>query len=98
DPTWYRVVSQEYKNHVTVAIVSKYGIEDVYMSIKESLKHAGRALSTEVNIRWLDAETLDIRDLADVDGILVPGGFGKRGVEGKIRAIQYAREKKKPYL
>lgn len=98
DPTWYRIVSQEYKNHVTVAIVSKYGIEDVYMSIKESLKHAGRALSTEVNIRWLDAETLDIRDLADVDGILVPGGFGKRGVEGKIRAIQYAREKKKPYL
>lgn len=98
DPAWYRVVSKEYTNRVTVAIVSKYGIEDVYMSIKESLKHAGRALSTEVNIRWLDAETFDLRDLADVDGILIPGGFGKRGIEGKIRAIQYAREKKKPFL
>lgn len=98
DTRWYRVVSQEYTNRVTVAIVSKYGIEDVYMSIKESLKHAGRALSTEVNIRWLDAETFNARDLADVDGILVPGGFGKRGVEGKIRAIRSARETKKPYL
>ncbi|BBL69017.1 CTP synthase [Methanoculleus chikugoensis] len=98
DPAWYRVVSQEYTNRVTVAIVSKYGIEDVYMSIKESLKHAGRALSTEVKIRWLDAETFEIRDLADVDGILIPGGFGKRGIEGKIRAIRYARENKKPYL
>ncbi len=68
------------------------------MSIKESLKHAGRALSTEVNIRWLDAETFSLRDLADVDGILIPGGFGKRGIEGKIRAIQYARENRKPYL
>jgi CTP synthase len=98
DPAWYRVVSQEYTNRVTVAIVSKYGIEDVYMSTKESLKHAGRALSTEVNIRWLDAEAFTLRDLADVDGILVPGGFGKRGIEGKIRAIRYARENQKPYL
>lgn len=98
DPAWYRVVSQEYTNRVTVAIVSKYGIEDVYMSIKESLKHAGRALSTEVNIRWLDAETCGIHDLVDVDGILIPGGFGKRGIEDKIRAIQYARENKKPFL
>ncbi|MDV2480474.1 CTP synthase [Methanoculleus sp. Wushi-C6] len=98
DPAWYRVVSQEYTNRATVAIVSKYGIEDVYMSIKESLKHAGRALSTEVNIRWLDAETFELKDLADVDGILIPGGFGQRGIEGKIRAIQYARENKKPFL
>jgi len=88
----------EYTNRVTVAIVSKYGIEDVYMSIKEALKHAGRALSTEVNIRWLDAEAFDPRSLADIDGILVPGGFGKRGIEGKIQAIRYARENKKPYL
>jgi CTP synthase len=98
DPAWYRVVSMEYTNRVTVAIVSKYGIEDVYMSIKEALKHAGRALSTEVNIRWLDAEAFDPRSLADIDGILVPGGFGKRGIEGKIQAIRYARENKKPYL
>ncbi|WP_332448762.1 CTP synthase [Methanoculleus sp.] len=98
DPAWYRLVSQEYTNRATIAIVSKYGIEDVYISIKESLKHAGRALSTEVNIRWLDAETFDLQDLADVDGILVPGGFGQRGVEGKIRAIRYARENRVPYL
>lgn len=98
DPDWYRTVSQEYTHRVTVAIVSKYGIEDVYISIKESLKHAGRALSTEVNIRWLDAETYDLAQFADVDGILVPGGFGKRGIEGKIRAIRYAREEGKPYL
>ncbi len=95
---WYRTVSQEYTNRITVAIVSKYGIEDVYISIKESLKHAGRALSTEVEIRWLDAETCNIQQLADVDGILVPGGFGKRGIDGKLRAIRYAREKGIPYL
>ncbi len=98
DSGWYHTVSQEYTNRITVAIVSKYGIEDVYISIKESLKHAGRALSTEVNIRWLDAETCDRKHLADVDGILVPGGFGKRGIEGKIQAIRYARENNIPYL
>jgi len=98
DTEWYHLVSREYTNRVTVAIVSKYGIEDVYISIKEALKHAGRALSTEVDIRWLDAETFDTAELADVDGILVPGGFGKRGIEGKLRAIRFAREQKKPYL
>lgn len=98
DNAWYRIVSQDYTSRVTVAIISKYGIEDVHMSIKESLKHAGRALSTEVNIRWLDAETLSPKDFADVDGILVPSGFGKRGIEGKIQAIQHAREEKIPYL
>ncbi|NYT05306.1 MAG: CTP synthase [Methanomicrobiales archaeon] len=98
DNTWYRIVSREYTSRITVAIVSKYGIEDVYISIKEALKHAGRSLSTEVDIRWLDAETFETADLSEVDGILVPGGFGKRGIEGKIRAIQYARNQKKPYL
>lgn len=98
DTEWYRLISQDYTNRVTVAIISKYGIEDVYISIKESLKHAGRALSTEVNIRWLDAEAFDHRDLADVDGILIPGGFGERGIEGKIQAIRYARENKRPFL
>ena len=98
DTEWYHLVSREYTSRVTVAIVTKYGIEDVYISIKEALKHAGRALSTEVDIRWLDAETFDPAELADVDGILVPGGFGKRGIEGKLQAIQFAREHKKPYL
>jgi len=98
DPSWYLMVMKEYTNRVTVGIVSKYGIEDVYISIKEALKHAGRALSTEVQIRWIDAENCDASRLAEVDGILVPGGFGKRGAEGKVQAIRYAREKQVPYL
>lgn len=98
NPEWYRIVSREYTNRITVAIVSKYGIEDVYISIKEALKHAGRSLSTEVDIRWLDAETFDTIELSDADGILVPGGFGSRGIEGKIKAIEYARSHNKPYL
>ena len=98
DTSWYRMVMKEYTGRVTVGIVSKYGIEDVYISIKEALKHAGRALSTEVQIRWIDAESCDAGTLAEVDGILVPGGFGKRGAEGKIQAIRYAREGKTPFL
>lgn len=98
DSEWYHTVTAEYTNRVTIGIVTKYGIEDVYLSIKEALKHAGRALSTEVQIRWLDAETFNGNDLADLDGILVPGGFGPRGVAGKIRAIQYARENRIPFL
>jgi CTP synthase len=83
---------------VTVAIVSKYGIEDVYISIKEALRHAGRALSTEVKIVWLDSERYEKCQLKDYDGILIPGGFGKRGIEGKIDAIQFARENNVPFL
>jgi CTP synthase len=98
DTVWYHLVSREYTSRVTVAIVSKYGIEDVYISIKEALKHAGRYISTEVDIRWLDAESYDTTELADVDGILVPGGFGPRGIDGKLRAIEYARTHRKPYL
>jgi CTP synthase len=98
DPSWYRLVTKEYTNRVTVAIVSKYGIEDVYISIKEALKHAGRALSTEVKIVWLDAERYERCQLKDYDGILIPGGFGKRGIEGKIEAIRFARENNVPFL
>lgn len=95
---WYATVAREYTSRVTVGIVSKYGIEDVYLSIKEALKHAGRATSTEVTIAWLDAERLDCGQLADLDGILVPGGFGRRGFEGKIEAIRFAREEEIPFL
>ena len=98
DPSWYRTVMKEYTGKVTVGLVSKYGIEDVYISIKEALKHAGRALSTEVQIRWIDAEHYTSRDLEEVDGIVVPGGFGSRGIEGKIRAITHARENRVPFL
>jgi CTP synthase len=98
DSSWYRLVTKEYTNRITIAIVSKYGIEDVYISIKEALKHAGRALSTEVKIVWLDAERFETCQLKDYDGILIPGGFGKRGIEGKIEAIRYARENRVPFL
>ncbi len=98
DTSWYRLVTKEYTNRVTIAIVSKYGIEDVYISIKEALKHAGRALSTEVKIGWLDAERYERCQLKDYDGILIPGGFGKRGIEGKIEAIRFARENNIPFL
>jgi CTP synthase len=98
DTSWYRLVTREYTSRITVAIVSKYGIEDVYISIKEALKHAGRALSTEVKIVWLDAERYERSQLKDYDGILIPGGFGKRGIEGKIEAIKFARENNIPFL
>jgi len=95
---WYSVVSREYTNRINVAIVSKYGIEDVYLSIKEALKHAGRALSTEVKIGWLDAERFEPSQLDEFDGVLIPGGFGQRGISGKIDAIHVARTKNLPFL
>jgi len=98
DNNWYSIVSKEYTSRVSVGIITKYGVDDVYISIKEALKHAGRSLSTEVDVHWIDAETYSTNDLADFDGILIPGGFGNRGIEGMISAIQYARENKKPLL
>jgi CTP synthase len=98
DTEWYRMVMKEYTGSVTIAIVSKYGIEDVYISIKEALKHAGRALSTQVEILWMDAEHLDRESLSAVDGILVPGGFGSRGVDGKLEAVSFARNEGVPFL
>ena len=95
---WYSLVNREYTSRISVAIVSKYGIEDVYLSIKEALKHAGRALSTEVKIGWLDAERYEPSHLEEYDGILVPGGFGPRGIQGKIDAITYARTRGIPFL
>ncbi len=91
------------EHKVTISIVGKYvALHDAYLSVVESLKHAGTANHTEVNIRWIDAEKLTIENmeeyLHDTDGIIVPGGFGPRGTEGKILAIKYAREKKIPYL
>lgn len=90
---------------VNIAIVGKYvALQDAYMSVTESLRHAGIANNTAINIKWVSSEEIeeDGADLdsyfGDVDGILVPGGFGDRGVEGKLLAIKYAREKKVPYF
>jgi len=88
---------------VKVAIVGKYVmLSDAYISVVESLKHAGAKLGTEVQIKWVLSEDVEKNGcqefLSDVDGILVPGGFGDRGIEGKIMAAEYARVNKIPYL
>ncbi|MDI6811860.1 MAG: CTP synthase (glutamine hydrolyzing), partial [archaeon] len=89
---------------IRVAIVGKYAeLEDSYLSIKEAIKHAAVALGCNVELKWLEAEDLEGVDgldpfFKDVQGILVPGGFGIRGTEGKINAIAYAREHKIPFL
>ena len=91
------------KGEATVAIVGKYtGLGDAYKSLSEALDHAGIANQARVHVRWIDASGFEKEDVAaalsDVDAILVPGGFGERGVNGKLAAIAYARENKKPYL
>ncbi|MGC8776503.1 MAG: CTP synthase [Candidatus Micrarchaeia archaeon] len=87
---------------VNIAIVGKYTeLKDAYISVKEALVHAGAKLNTGVDIKWVESSNLEKRDLSPldgVDGIIVPGGFGSRGIEGKINAIRFARENKIPYL
>ncbi len=88
---------------VTIALVGKYvALHDAYLSVVEALRHGGIANRTQVNIRWVDAEELTPENLEqhlhDVDGILVPGGFGQRGTEGKILAAGFARRCRIPYL
>jgi len=103
---WTRMVERlkSLNNSVKIAIVGKYvELPDAYISINEALKHAGIVNDTNINIEYVNAESLEgdqpVADfLSDVDGILVPGGFGERGIEGKIRAIKYARENKLPYF
>lgn len=91
--------------NVRIAIVGKYvALQDAYMSVSEALHHGGIANNAAVDIKWISAEAIENEQsdlasyLGDVDGILVPGGFGDRGVEGKLRAIRYARENKIPFF
>lgn len=91
------------QDEVTIAFVGKYlGLKESYKSLVEALIHAGAHLNTKINIHWCDSERIEDIGVYDVignaDGILVAGGFGHRGVEGKIAAIKYARENKIPYL
>ena len=88
---------------VTIGLVGKYvQLHDAYLSVAEALRHAGYALDSCIDIRWIDSETLNEKTYAEVlsrlDGILVPGGFGDRGVDGMILAAQYARERHIPYF
>jgi CTP synthase len=102
---WIQLVNKV-KNlkHITrVAIVGKYvALYDAYLSVVEALRHAGFASDTDIDLKWVHAEEVTENNveemLGDVDGILVPGGFGDRGIEGKIVAIRFAREKEIPFL
>ena len=91
------------KNKVTIALVGKYvELHDAYMSVAEALRHAGIANDSEIDIRWIHSEEVvpeNVLEYLDgVDGVLIPGGFGHRGIEGKILAAKYARENKIPYF
>jgi len=90
------------KGSVKIGLIGKYNaLEDAYISVVESIKSACYTHSYGTEIVWIDAERLekgDFSELEEIDGLVVPGGFGKRGVEGKILAAKYARENKKPYL
>src|SRR5580692_82061 len=94
---------QNPRDQVDIALVGKYvEYEDSYKSLKEALLHGGIAHNVKVNIRWIEAQSFEKgrleRELENFDGILVPGGFGRRGIEGMINAIEYARVKKVPYF
>jgi CTP synthase len=101
---WDKVVEGKLNptNSITISMVGKYmELLDAYKSLIEALTHAGIHTRTKVNINYIDAERVEnegIEILKDADAILVPGGFGERGVEGKLMAVQYARENKVPYL
>jgi CTP synthase len=88
------------RKRVTIALAGKYvNLKDAYKSVGEALLHGGISNDARVQIKYVDVESPDLeRELADVQGILVPGGFGDRGVEGKIAVVQYARERNVPYL
>ncbi|HUE50728.1 MAG TPA: CTP synthase [Terriglobales bacterium] len=104
---WEEIVHRVYnpKAEVTIGIVGKYvEYEDSYKSLKEALVHGALAHNLKLNLNWVEAEGLETGDrtyeeqLADYDGLLVPGGFGKRGIEGMLIAIRYTREKKVPFF
>jgi len=102
---WNDIVSRikEPEGEVTIAVVGKYtGLLDAYKSLNEALVHGGIANKVKVNIEWIESEVFEAEDpaplLEHVHGILVPGGFGERGVEGKIAAVTFARERNVPYF
>jgi len=104
---WVDIVDryQNPEGEVTIGVVGKYvGLQDAYKSLNEALVHGGMAHRVKVNIRWLDAELFEQDDstiaahLEPMHGILVPGGFGERGTEGKIASVRFARERKVPFF
>ena len=103
--TWSEMVHRirTAQKHVTIGLVGKYTqLHDAYLSVAEALRHAGYAAGAEVEIRWIDSERITPDTVAELlcpcDGVIVPGGFGARGIEGMILTAQYAREHALPYL
>jgi CTP synthase len=102
----WRLINERIRNpegNVTIAIVGKYtGLKDAYKSLIEALSHGGIANKVRVNLDWIESEVFERGDpapfLENVNGILVPGGFGQRGTEGKIKAVKFARERQVPYF
>lgn len=102
---WKAAVSriQHPTHHVTIGLVGKYvQLQDAYLSVAEALRHAGYAQDTQVEIRWIDSEKITEETIcstfAGVDGIILPGGFGERGIDGMILTAEYARKEKIPFL
>src|SRR5581483_8743949 len=104
---WQDLVDRVYnpKDEVVIGIVGKYvEYEDSYKSLKEALVHGALAFNLKLRVDWIEAEGLESKEqsvqaqLEAVDGVLVPGGFGKRGIEGMLKGIRYARENKVPYF
>ena len=102
---WTKLVERinNRKKEVHIGLVGKYvQLHDAYLSVAEAMRHAGYGLDTHIRIHWIDSEGLTEqtykKELADLDGIIVPGGFGNRGIEGMILAAKYARENKVPYF
>lgn len=102
---WNKLVNKvrNLSRKIDIGLVGKYvELPDAYLSAVESLKHAGFVYDTDIEVHWINSEELDKEtiqsELAHVDGIIVPGGFGNRGIDGKIEAIQYARENKIPFM
>jgi CTP synthase len=91
------------KPTITIAVVGKYtALSDAYLSVSEALKHAAAANACNIDIKWVNSEDLNTKNIENkldgINGILIPGGFGNRGVEGKITAVQFARENKIPFF
>lgn len=102
---WQNLVEQMHNptQHIKIAIVGKYiRLTDAYLSVVEALRHASISLDTEVNLHWISAEDIEAHGgakyLDNMDGIIVPGGFGVRGVDGKVMAVSYARQQNVPFL
>jgi len=98
---WRELVTQETTGSVEIALAGKYDMEDAYLSVYEALKHAGLEHNVDVETLWVDTEEMDAvhrERLEAADGLIVPGGFGARGTEGKLAAIQHARENDVPFL